>query len=297
MVVYQDEIGHMKIPCLSEYIKLKTSTKTKLCKDIIRVHLNDQYKLLDIEVGNSILPTIQNISNDVLFKIIFADNYSMGMSEAEENAAKKLSDLPNLTYEWYRPVHNVNISPCIVGILPLLSREYIKISNRKINVPHGQDNPLYLDYESVNIFCNNYDFRLPQEEEWEYICRAGTSTLFVWGDHLISDSCLAKWLVFDFFPALDGTVYSSPKFLKKYRLCSNKFGFYGIFAGEWCSNYFSSNYAPNTETTNEHVIRGGGSLFWPWQSDEWAWCISAGRIPESYTYEGRAAFRLVKDLR
>jgi hypothetical protein len=286
----------MKIPCLSEYVKLKINTKTRLCHDIIRAYLNNQYKLLDIGAGNSILPTIQNTNNDVIFKIIFVDNYSMGMSEAEENAAKKLSELPNLAYEWYRPIHNVDISPCIVSVLPLLSKEYLKISNRKINVPYGLDNPLYLDYENANVFCNDYGFRLLQEEEWEYICRAGTSTLFTWGDHLISDSNLEKWLVLDFFPAQDGTVYRLPTFSKKYQLFSNNFGFYGIFAGEWCSNYFSKNYDQNTEMMNEHVFRGGGSLFWPWQSEEWAWCVSAARLPESYSCEGRAAFRLVKDL-
>jgi hypothetical protein len=146
----------MKIPYLSEYVKLNTSTKTKLCNDIIRLHLKKQYILLDDEKECSILPTIINTSSNLIFKIVFADNYSMGMSEEEEKASRELSEQPNLSYKWYRPVHNIDISPCIVSVLPLLSREYSNISQNKINVPHGLNNPLYLDYESANKFCIDY---------------------------------------------------------------------------------------------------------------------------------------------
>ena len=48
---------------------------------------------------------------------------------------------------------------------------------------------------------------------------------------------------------------------------------FGIYTGDWCSDYYKTSDCELED--KEYVIRGGGAYFWPWQADEWIWCMSA----------------------
>ncbi|HKD28352.1 MAG TPA: SUMF1/EgtB/PvdO family nonheme iron enzyme [Xanthobacteraceae bacterium] len=96
---------------------------------------------------------------------------------------------------------------------------------------------------------------LPSEEQWEYACRAGTSSLFCFGSKVLSKDQLERWLEWDL---------SDPN------LASNGFGLTGLFFGEWCRDLFTKSYASDAEKLpNAYAIRGGGAYFWPWQDEEW----------------------------
>jgi formylglycine-generating enzyme required for sulfatase activity len=110
------------------------------------------------------------------------------------------------------------------------------------------------------------DYRLPSEAEWEYACRARTTTPFYFGDTITTD--LVNY---------DGnyTFAKSPK--GKYReettpvgiFPPNAFGLYDMHGNvyEWCQDAYRSNYegAPTDgsawvdENDNQYRVLRGGS--------------------------------------
>jgi len=79
--------------------------------------------------------------------------------------------------------------------------------------------------------------------------------------------------------------------------CVRTLSGYGLFVSSWCAERFRSSYEPDAPVVGAWAIRGGGSLFWPWQdSGEWAFCVSAMRMPSSDLAAGLSGARFVRDL-
>jgi serine/threonine protein kinase len=98
-------------------------------------------------------------------------------------------------------------------------------------------------------------FRLPSEAEWEYACRAGTSTAYSFGDTVTRDQVC-------FYPAYSPVRCGS--------LPSNQWGFYEMHGN--ISEWVEDAYAPypteggieapaRTAEGGECVLRGGGWLY------------------------------------
>ena len=74
-------------------------------------------------------------------------------------------------------------------------------------------------------------------------------------------------------------------------------GVKGIFFGEWCSDVFKLSHAENASAiSGSNVIKGGAAYFWPWQDQEWVWCMCAMRMPSTDLDEGVAVGRPVFGL-
>jgi formylglycine-generating enzyme required for sulfatase activity len=207
----------------------------------------------------------------------------MGLSEDEELAASEIADPFPATVEEMRPTHMVTVPPMLASVTPVLNVNFNKILSAHTFPPDQAHYPAYVRRDKAEAFVRQSGCALPTEEQWEYACRAGTTTLFCVGDSLPDEAELARWLEWDL---------SEPE-----QLPANGFGLRGLFFGEWCRDQYRPNYESGTPATREvYAVRGGGAFFWPWQDEEWVWCVSAMRMPSSDLPDSACAFRLVFEL-
>ncbi len=128
----------------------------------------------------------------------------------------------------------------------------------------------YYDIEKfldrLNELSNGYQFRLPTEAEWEYACRATTTTPFHYGSKLSDTLANYNSQIASEYSTL-GIYPGHPKPVGKYP--PNKWGLYDMHGNVW--EWVSDWYAPlSTEIVrdpkgplhgNEKVIRGGSWYF------------------------------------
>lgn len=217
------------------------------------------------------------------FCLIPAGKFQMGLSEAEHKAALAFHERPNLSIDEMRPIHSVTVKAFMVSRFP--------VTRQMLGLPPDLDFTTNITAamstkRKVDAFLEKAGGRLPTEAEWEYLCRAGTKTLFTFGDTLPADEDLGRWCAWD---------YSEPE-----KQIYNAFGIGGLFVGEWCSDLWRKDYSPDAKPKKGvYVVRGGGAQFWPWQTydEEFVWCMSAFRMPSTGLMEDKqAAFRIVFDL-
>lgn len=101
------------------------------------------------------------------------------------------------------------------------------------------------------------EIRLPSEAEWEYCCRAGTTTAYSWGDDLKQIDKFAWYKV-------NAPGNDPPVGVK----AANPWGLYDMhgYVWEWCFDSWSPSYkdakadgSPFTDKNGtDHVVRGGG---------------------------------------
>ena len=200
--------------------------------------------------------------------------------------------------------HKVKISPFVIGKTPVTQAQWQAVAalpqvNQKLDAApshfKGANRPVeqVTWYDAIE-FCARLSkktgrkYRLPSEAEWEYACRAGTTTPFHFGETISPE--IANY---------DGNyTYGSGK-KGKYRQrttvvgsfqVANAFGLYDMHGNvwEWCADFWHENYddAPNDGSVWEfggddlyRMLRGGSWSFYP------SVCRSANR------YRGRLNLR------
>ncbi|MEG4232788.1 bifunctional serine/threonine-protein kinase/formylglycine-generating enzyme family protein [Microcoleus sp. Pol11C3] len=173
------------------------------------------------------------------------------------------------------PQRTVNISPFFMGKYPVTQEQWEVVMENNPSHIKGFLKSKQLPVEQVTWnaaveFCQKISqktgkiYRLPSEAEWEYACRAGTTTPFYFGETITPD--LVNY---------DGNhpYGSAPKGLYRKQTTDvesfgpNPFGLYDMHGTvwEWCSDRWHDNYngAPTdgssweTGTDNNRVQRGG----------------------------------------
>jgi formylglycine-generating enzyme required for sulfatase activity len=182
---------------------------------------------------------------------------------------------------------------------------------RDWGVEQRDDSPVVnLSWYDATAFCHwlsgkeGKKYRLPTEAEWEYACRAGTTTRYYNGNDPegltrianMRDATLKRQVPMwtHGVHSSDGWPFTSP--VGKFE--PNNFGLYDMLgnASEWCSDWFDENYYTNSPTTDPtgppagtmRVVRGEAWYAKPLD------CRPARRLADSPSYRNAGSgFRVV----
>lgn len=152
---------------------------------------------------------------------------------------------------------------------------------RNPGFPQEEKHPVVaVSWDHADAFCQwlnrkeEKSYRLPTEAEWEYACRAGTTTRYFGGDNPeclqrygnVADASLkatCPWLQEDVFAWKDGHAFTAP--VGSFE--PNAFGLYDIHGNvwEWCADFWSPDYYRESPVSDPlgpptgaaRVLRGG----------------------------------------
>lgn len=168
-----------------------------------------------------------------------------------------------------RPYHRVSIPPFLIGRYEVSKAQWDK-GNSKERAPIPGDSPMvFMTFPKIEKWLQHWkQLRLPSESEWEYACRAGTTTRYFWGDKFNSNYCW-YWKNNGVLHRQAGPWTRSVYAHKK--LC-NAFGLADMLGNVWemCEDDYFGSYkgAPNDGrpwlrkgARQRFVRRGGGALY------------------------------------
>lgn len=125
------------------------------------------------------------------------------------------------------------------------------------------EEPPMISLFDAREFCKIHALELPTYWELETAFRGGrTGELFPFGDELLTDDELDFWMDIQF------------KRSKK-----NSIGLSGVLWGGWTITQYSSIADGYYEF--DVAVKTPAAGLWPWQDDEWIFCLNAMHIPSS----------------
>jgi formylglycine-generating enzyme required for sulfatase activity len=221
---------------------------------------------------------VEDLGNSIVLEMVSipGGNFQMGSPTTEKGHENDES-----------PQHQVNVPAFFMGRYAVTQAQYEKMMGKNPSEFKGVKRPVEnVSWNDAQAFCKKLSektgrtYRLPSEAEWEYACRAGTTTPFHFGETITSK--LANY---------DGTgIYQfEPK--GEYRkqtvdvdsFLPNAFGLFNMHGNvwEWCEDIYHENYedAPTNGSAwnvggkgNVRLLRGGSSVNSP------RYCRSASRL-------------------
>ncbi|MFN6209276.1 MAG: SUMF1/EgtB/PvdO family nonheme iron enzyme [Microcystis sp.] len=206
-------------------------------------------------------PFTENLPNRVTLEMVSlpAGQFLMGSPDSDPDA-----------WDAEKPPHQVKVNSFAIGKYPVTQAQYEAVmgknpSHFKNNswLKNNLQNPVeQVSWNDAQAFCQKLSqitgktYRLPTEAEWEYACRAGTTTRYYFGDDA---SQLGDYAWYD------GNSQKTTHPVGQKR--PNAWGLYDMIGNvwEWCEDNWHDNYigAPKDGSawlTNDNdypIVRGG----------------------------------------
>ncbi|MDJ0775007.1 MAG: formylglycine-generating enzyme family protein [Mastigocoleus sp. MO_167.B18] len=235
---------------------------------------------------------IEDLGNGVVIDMVLipGGTFTMGAPIKEEGSIDS-----------ERPQHQVKVASFFMGKYPITQAQWKTVAlldqvNRNLRLEPSYFKGDNLPVEQVSWydaveFCDrlskhtNRPYNLPSEAEWEYSCRAKTTTPFHFGKTITSE--LANYNANQAYGAGSKGKYREKTMPVGSFEVANAFGLYDMHGNvwEWCLDDWHDNYegAPTDgspwfdqndnlyQTTDRAVLRGGSWIYTP------IFCRSASR--------------------
>jgi formylglycine-generating enzyme required for sulfatase activity/tRNA A-37 threonylcarbamoyl transferase component Bud32 len=210
---------------------------------------------------------VEDLGNGVKLEMVEIPAGTFYMGSPENEAGRNDSESPQ---------HQVNVPSFFMGKYPLTQAQYQAIMGNNPAHFKGNNRPVEcVSWNNAVNFCRKLNqktgknYKLPSEAQWEYACRAGTTTPFYFGESITPD--LVNY---------DGRYPYANAPTGQYRKQTtdvgtfppNAFGLYDMHGNvwEWCEDDWNKNYinAPINGSaligrSKRKLVRGGSWLNLP----------------------------------
>ena len=246
---------------------------------------------------------IEQLPSDVAIEMIAIPDGTFTMGSPDDEPERQASESPQ---------HEVTVDAFFMGRYPVTQAQWRAVAALE-TVKRGLDaDPVRfkggelpverVSWHSAVEFCARLsayagrEYRLPTEAEWEYACRAGTSTPFHFGDMITTD--VANYIGSAYAGGPSGERRGKTTLVDHFGV-ANEFGLSDTHGNvwEWCQDHWHKNYvgAPTDggawvegDNANRRVLRGGSWFDSPW------YCRSARRYFNAPAYRSSShGFRVV----
>ena len=247
----------------------------------------------------------EDLGNGIQLEMVMipGGSFMMGSPETEEDSN-----------DYERPQHQVTIKAFCLGKYQVTQAQWKAVAafpqvNKELKLDpsyfKGDNLPVEcVSWNDAQEFCArlsrmaNKTYRLPTEAEWEYACRAGTTTQFHFGQTITTD--LANYCGHGTYgDGVEGVYRKETTEVGSFGVANN-FGLYDMHGNvwEWCQDDWHSDYegAPtdgsawlsSEESSNTKLLRGGSWNSYPGN------CRSASRDGNNLDYDHiNVGFRVV----
>jgi len=231
---------------------------------------------------NSVAPTVitEILPKGILLEMVKipAGSFEMGTEEAE--VIRLCKEYQTDYYKCEMPQHRVNLQEFYLGKYPVTQEQYQAImgtnpSNFKDNPKNPVEN---VSWNDAQEFCQKLNdktkknYGLPSEAEWEYACRAGTTTSFYFGETISTDQANYDGN-YTFGKGKKGVYREKTTPVGSFPV--NKFGLYDLHGNvrQWCEDSWHENYEnpptdgsgwnENNSQASFRTLRGGSWFKFP----------------------------------
>jgi formylglycine-generating enzyme required for sulfatase activity len=221
---------------------------------------------------------VEQIAEHINLEMVYVPSGSFTMGSSLEEAS-------SLSRE--RPQHLVTVPAFLMGKYPITQAQYESVMgsnpSRFKDKPDSTSRPVEnVSWEDAQAFCKKLseltgrEYRLPSEAQWEYACRAGTTTPFHFGETISTK--VANYNGEYVYGMGEKGEYRKQTTPVNYFGVANEFGLCDMHGNvwEWCEDDWHGKYegaptdgsawidAKNKESNKtSYLLRGGSWILYP----------------------------------